>query len=73
VLIPPGQPLVKQDITDEVKWLAQKQTDVSRWGLWPFNLARSRLESGSVHWTLEFRPMWKFALAVSFFWKAPPK
>jgi hypothetical protein len=41
------------------------------WVLWPFKFSVIAYPTGSRSYVVEFRPFWKFALTVSFFWKAP--
>jgi hypothetical protein len=66
--VPP--PFASADATEAVREIMSKSA-TRIWCLWPFKFSVIAYPTGSRSYVVEFRPFWKFALTVSFFWKAP--
>lgn len=71
MLSPADAPFKKHDDTEAVRSVVNGQ-DIryTRWSLWPVNVVYSSFASGSFGLSVEFRPLMKFGLSFTLFWKS---
>ena len=63
--------IVNADATKAVKQQQEDMQPTYKYSnLWPFTLTVMTTRYGSKSWAIEFRPIQKWSIVLTFFWKA---